>query len=95
MDAHVAQRRNVMAKDTDDVVMPMLREMRSEIREQFAEIREEFSTINGRLEKLESGQKTIRQALTADTMMSKFVTGDFEERIFELERKVDSLMKAK
>jgi uncharacterized coiled-coil DUF342 family protein len=73
----------------------MLREMRSEIREQFAEIREEFSTINGRLEKLESGQKTIRQALTADTMMSKFVTGDFEERIFELERKVDSLMKAK
>jgi hypothetical protein len=48
-----------------------------------------------RLDKLESGQKTIRQALTADTMMSKFVTGDFEERIFELERKVEGLMKGK
>ena len=73
-----------MAKEPDDFVMPMLREIRNEIRE-----------MRQQLEKLESGQKTIRQALTADTMMSKFVTGDFEERIFELERKVDSLMKTK
>lgn len=80
-----------MAKEPDDMVMPMLREMRSEMREMRAEIHE----VKQQLEKLESGQKTIRQALTADTMMSKFVTGDFEERIFELERKVDSLMKTK
>jgi uncharacterized coiled-coil protein SlyX len=82
-----------MAKEADDMVMPMLREMRAEMREQFSEIREQLSAVNGRLEKLESGQKTIRQALTADTLMSKFVTGDFEERIFELERKVETLMK--
>lgn len=77
-----------MAKGPEDMILPMLREMRGEMREQFEEIR-------ARLDKLESGQKTIRQALTADTMMSKFVTGDFEERIFELERKVESLMKNK
>lgn len=88
MGNHVTQGSIVMAKDTDDMVMPMLREMRTEIRE-------EFSAIGAQLEKLESGQKTIRQALTADTMMSKFVTGDFEERIFELERKVETLMKTK
>jgi hypothetical protein len=28
-------------------------------------------------------------------MMTKFVTGDFEERIFELERKVEALTKGK
>lgn len=71
-----------MAKEPDDMVMPMLREIRREIGE-----------MKQQLDKLESGQKTIRQALTADTMMSKFVTGDFEERIFELERKVETLMK--
>ncbi|MFM2281431.1 MAG: hypothetical protein RLZZ444_3662 [Pseudomonadota bacterium] len=71
-----------MAKDPDDMVMPMLREIRREIGE-----------VKQQLDKLESGQRTIRQALTADTMMSKFVTGDFEERIFELERKVETLMK--
>ena len=62
-----------MAREPDNMILPLLREIRSEI----GEVRE-------RLDKLESSQKTIRQALTADTMMTKFVTGDFEERIFEL-----------
>lgn len=73
-----------MAKEPENMILPLLREIRSDI----GEIRE-------RLDKLESGQKTIRQALTADTMMTKFVTGDFEERIFELERKVEALQKGK
>ena len=77
-----------MADDPKDVIMPMLREMRAEMREQFQDVKE-------RLDKLESGQKTVRQALTADTMMSRLVTGDFEDRIFELERKIDMLMKGK
>lgn len=73
-----------MAKDAESMILPLLREMRNEMHE-----------IKQQLDKLESGQKTIRQALTADTMMSKFVTGDFEERIFELERKIESLIKSK
>lgn len=73
-----------MAKEPESMILPPLREIRSDV----GEIRE-------RLEKLESGQKAIRQALTADTMMTKFVTGDFEERIFELERKVEALTKGK
>jgi hypothetical protein len=77
-----------MAHEPENMIIPLLREMRSEIREQFTQIEQ-------RLDKLESGQKTIRQALTADTMMTKFVTGDFEERIFELERKVEALIKSK
>ena len=66
-----------MAKEPEDMILPLLREIRTEIQEVRVEMRE-------RLDKLESSQKTIRQALTADTMMSKFVTGDFGERIFEL-----------
>lgn len=73
-----------MVKEPESIILRLLREIRDEI----GEVRE-------RLNKLESGQKTIRQALTADTMMTKFVTGDFEDRIFELERKVETLLKAK
>ncbi|PYE36837.1 hypothetical protein C8J35_10195 [Rhizobium sp. PP-F2F-G38] len=80
-----------MANEPEGMIIPLLREMRGEIQKQFAEMRVEFLEVRQRLDKLESGQKTIRQALTADTMMSKFVTGDFEERIFELERKVEKL----
>ncbi len=77
-----------MADEPSDMIMPMLRELRGEMRESFARVEQ-------KLDKLESGQKTVRQALTADTLMSKFVTGDFEERIFELERKVEALTRAK
>ncbi len=80
-----------MADETSDMIMPMLRELRGEMRE----MRGDIQGVKQQLDKLESGQKTIRQALTADTMMSKFVTGDFEERIFELERKVEALTRAK
>jgi hypothetical protein len=80
-----------VADEPSDVIMPMLREMRDVMRE----MRGDIQDVKQQLDKLESGQKTIRQALTADTMMSKFVTGDFEERIFELERKVEALTKTK
>ncbi|OLP55320.1 hypothetical protein BJF92_22420 [Rhizobium rhizosphaerae] len=82
-----------MANEPESMIIPLLREIRGEIDRRFEEVRGEFVDLRQRLDKLESGQKTIRQALTADTMMSKFVTGDFEERIFELERKVEALTK--
>ena len=84
-----------MANEPAGMIMPMLREMRGEMREMRSEIHEQLVEVRQRLDKLESGQKTIRQALTADTMMSKFVTGDFEERMFELERKEEALSKCK
>ena len=71
-----------------DLVVPILREMRKEMGER-------FDGVDERLEKIDSAQKSFRNALTADTMMSKFITGDFEERIEALEKKVDSLSKAR
>jgi hypothetical protein len=71
-----------------DMVVPLLKEMRSEINER-------FDKVDKRLEKLEGGQKSFLNALTADTMMSKFITGDFEERSEALEKKMDQLLKAK
>jgi hypothetical protein len=58
-----------MSEPKDMIVL--LREMRKEMNERFDE-------VNGRLTSLEVGQKSIRHALTADTMMGRLVTGDFE-----------------
>jgi len=80
-----------MANEPVDMIVPMLREIRSEISEMHAEIGE----VKQQLHKLNVGQKSIRNALTADTMMSKFITGDFEDRIAELESKVEELTKGK
>jgi len=77
-----------MTKEPGDMILPMLREMRKETQEGFA-------SVNQRLDKLEEGQKNFRNALSADSLMSKFVIGDFEERLAALERKFDDIMKAK
>lgn len=82
-----------------DMIVPMLPEMRKDLHEEFRGVREEmrggFRKVNERLDDIEGSQKSFRHALTADTMMSKFITGDFEERTEALEKKMDQLLKAK
>lgn len=63
-----------MANEPVDMIMPMLREIRGEMRQR-------FDAIDERLDRLELGQKNFRNALTADTLLSKLVTGEFEQRM--------------
>lgn len=70
--------------DMIDIIPTMLREMR-------AEIKEGFAGVNRRLEALEAAQKSFRHALTADSLLSKLVTGEFQQRIEALEEKVERL----
>ncbi len=72
--------------ETNDMIIPMLRELRERIDSR-------FDTVEARLDKIEGNQKSYKQAMIADTMMSKFMVGDFEERIHALEDKVDALSK--
>lgn len=84
-----------MTKEPGDMILPLLREMRKETQEGFEDVRKEFRNVHKRLDKLDEGQKNFRNALSADSLMSKFVIGDFEERLAALERRFDDLMKAK
>lgn len=76
-----------------DMIVPMIKELREEMRSRFDTVDARFDKVDARLESIEAAQKTFRNALTADTMMSKFITGDFEERIEALEKKVAELTK--
>ena len=78
-----------------DMIVPMLKEIRSEMKSGFDTMEQRFQSVEKRLDTIDSRQKSFNNALTADTMMSKLVTGDFEERIGALEKKVDQLIKGK
>ena len=75
-----------------DMIIPMLREMRKEMSGFQDENRKEFKEIKQHLERIDSKQKSFNDALTADTMMGRLVTGDFESRIEALEKQVAQLM---
>lgn len=67
--------------EPSDLVLPLLREMR-------AEMNARFDGVDARLGAVEKTQVSYRQALAGDSLMSKLVTGDFEERSEALERRV-------
>jgi polyhydroxyalkanoate synthesis regulator phasin len=77
--------------EPDDLILPLLREMRAQIAAESGENAKRHSQIIARLDKLEDQQRSFRHALTADTLMSKLLTGEFEERIEALEKKVREL----
>jgi hypothetical protein len=79
--------------EPEDMIIPMLRELRQELRETRSDMKKELGDVGSKLTSLEGSMKSFRNALTADTMMSKFITGDFEERIEALEKKMDGLLK--
>ncbi len=74
-----------------DMILPMLREMRAENKALHGATASRLELIDRRLTKLEEAQASYRQALSADSLLSKLVTGEFEERIEALERKVKEL----
>jgi hypothetical protein len=77
--------------DPADMIVPLLREMRAENLEQHEQTRALLMVLEKRLGGVEEVQKSFRQALTADSLLSKLVTGEFEERIEALENKVKEL----
>jgi hypothetical protein len=81
--------------DPVDMVIPLLREMRAENAALHEQTRELIKALDKRSGVVEGAQGSFRQALTADTLFSKLVTGEFEERIEALERKVRELERQK
>ena len=67
--------------ESSDMILPLLREMR-------AENLAEHQQTQARLEKMEEALVTFRHALSADSLLSKIVTGEFEEKLDLLERRM-------
>jgi len=75
----------------EDMILPLLREMRAENKALHGATANRLDILDRRLAKLEEQQTSYRQALSADSLLSKLVTGEFEERIEALEQKVREL----
>jgi polyhydroxyalkanoate synthesis regulator phasin len=77
--------------DSADMILPVLREMRAEMQTRFDGVDGRLDRVDRRIAALEAAQVSFRQALGADSLMSKLITGEFEERIEALERRVREL----
>ena len=79
--------------EPEEMILPMLRDMRVENLGEHKRTRDQIDRLERRFAKIEAAQSSFRQALSADSLMSKLLTGEFDERIEALERKVQELMR--
>jgi hypothetical protein len=88
----ISSRTEILMSEPKDMIVPMLREMREENRTLHAETRRELAALGERLTAVEKAQASFKAALTADTLLARLVTGDFEQRMADLERRTQDLM---
>jgi hypothetical protein len=67
-----------MAEESKNLILPMLREWRSEIQALFCEMHEHMDGIDARLDRMESEQQAIHQILIANRMIWRRFSADFE-----------------
>ena len=77
--------------EPEDMILPLLREMREETSENFASVDARFVAIEKRLGKMDQSLVTFRHALFGDSLLGRFLTSELEERIEAPERKVREL----
>lgn len=78
-----------------DMILPMLRDMRAENASMHEQTRAMIAALEKRMDvrlgAVEAAQGSFKHALSADTLMSRLLTGEFDERIESLERRVRAL----
>jgi hypothetical protein len=67
-----------------DLVVPLLREMRQDITMR-------LDKVDARLDKMDESLVTFRHALSADSLLSKVVIGEYEERLSAIEKRLSDL----
>ena len=74
-----------------DMIVPLLKEMRSEIASLRTRVDDLRVRMDERFDEVEKAQKSFKQALSADSLMTRLVTGEFEGRIETVEKYGDRL----
>jgi hypothetical protein len=77
--------------EPENMIIPLLKEMQAENSANFQAINKNLNSLSSCLDKMDDTLVTFRHALSADSLLSKIVTGEFEERLGALERRLSDL----
>jgi hypothetical protein len=74
-----------------DMIIPLLQEIRASVTALDGKLDVFQNETRNEFLKLDARHKALRQAMVTDTLASKFLLGDFEERLAVLEQKIEQL----
>ncbi|GJE61796.1 hypothetical protein [Methylobacterium trifolii] len=77
--------------EPQEIILPLLREMRAEMRDGFSRIDLKLEQHDGRFDKLEPRFDNLRQAVSGKSVLGRYAAAEVEERLEALERRMEAL----
>jgi len=72
--------------EPDNFILKLLREIRAEIQEGAQENRQNFESIDKKIE-------SLKQAMHGESVLGRYATAEFEDRIEAIEKRLEKLEK--
>lgn len=77
--------------DPQDMILPLLREMRAEIKDLSRNSERQFTTVNERLERIEGRLANMREAINGESVLGRYAAAEVEDRLEAIERRLATL----
>ncbi len=77
--------------DPQDMILPLLREMRAEMKASFDRIDQKLDSHSARFDKPERRFENLREAVNGESMLGRYAAAGVEERLEAIERRPASL----
>ena len=79
--------------DPQDMILPLLREMRTEIKDLARNTDRQFSGVNERLERMEGRLANMREAINGESVLGRYAAAEVEveERLDSIEKRLAAL----
>jgi uncharacterized coiled-coil DUF342 family protein len=77
--------------EPDNLVLSLLREMRTEITREFKDVRTQLREMDARLVALDSKVDNVKQVAFGESVLGRYAAAEVEERLAEIERRLQAL----
>jgi len=77
-----------------DMILPLLREMRTDIRELGQNTAREFTVVKQRLDQIEGRLANMREAINGKSVLGRYAAAEVEERLDAIEKRLAVLENA-
>lgn len=79
--------------EPDNFILKLLREIRAEIESSRHENRARFDAHDRRFDGLDAKIESLKQAMHGESVLGRYATAEFEDRIEAIEKRLDKLEK--
>ena len=79
--------------EPDNFILKLLREIRAEMNERFDAVDRRLTGHDKRFDSLDAKIESLKQAMHGESVLGRYATAEFEDRIEAIEKRLDKLEK--